>query len=76
MAESLQPSRLAIQLGELHNRIAQRFARPEPRQRALGYFKALISPCERKNGVVRVAGTRWRIENGVSEAKDGFGLDD
>jgi SRSO17 transposase len=26
--------------------------------------------------LVEVAGTRWRIESGFSEAKDGFGLDD
>ncbi len=59
MAESLQSSRWAIQLGELHNRIARRFARPEPRRRALGYFKALIGPCERKNG--------WQIAEAAGE---------
>ena len=59
MAESLQPSRWAIQLRELHDRIARRFARPKPRQRALGYFKALISPCERKNG--------WQIAEAAGE---------
>src|SRR5215213_5736873 len=60
MVESLQVSRWAIQLGELHARIARRFARPEPRRRALGYFKALIGPCERKNGwqIAEVAGER------------------
>ncbi len=59
MAESLQSSRWTIQLGELHNRIARRFARPEPRRRALGYFKALIGPCERKNG--------WQIAEAAGE---------
>lgn len=60
MVESLQVSRWAIQLGELHDRIARRFARPEPRRRVLGYFKALIGPCERKNGwqIAEVAGER------------------
>ena len=59
MAESLQPSRWAIQLVELHDRIALRFARPEPRPRALDYFKALISTCERKNG--------WQIAEAAGE---------
>lgn len=59
MAESLQPSRWAIQLGGLHDRIAQRFARPEPRQRALGYFKVLSSPCECKND--------WQIAEAAGE---------
>jgi SRSO17 transposase len=48
-----------MQLRELHDRIAQRFARPEPRQRALDYFKALISACERKNG--------WQIAEAAGE---------
>lgn len=59
MVEYLQPSRWAIQLRELHDRIARRFARPEPRQRALAYFKALISACERKNG--------WQIAEAAGE---------
>jgi SRSO17 transposase len=36
--------------GHLHEQIGQRFRRAEPRQRALGYLRALLSPCERKNG--------------------------
>ncbi len=47
-------------LGELHDRIAWRFARPEPRRRALSYLKALISTSERRNG--------WRIAEAVGEA--------
>jgi SRSO17 transposase len=34
----------------MHARIAHRFARPEPRQRAFQYLKGLLSPLERKNG--------------------------
>jgi SRSO17 transposase len=37
-------------LGAMHARIAHRFARPEPRRRALQYLKGLLSPVERKNG--------------------------
>ncbi|MBV9850620.1 MAG: transposase [Armatimonadetes bacterium] len=38
------------QLRALHRRIGPRFARAEPRRRALAYLKGLTSPCERKNG--------------------------
>src|SRR5438876_2696856 len=34
----------------LHARIALRFARPEPRRRALAYLQGIISSTERKNG--------------------------
>ena len=34
----------------IHERIAGRFRRPEPRRRALDYLKGLLSPVERKNG--------------------------
>ncbi len=37
-------------LSAMHARIAHRFARPEPRRRALQYLKGLLSPIERKNG--------------------------
>lgn len=47
-------------LNELHERIARRFVRPEPRRRALSYLKALISTSERKNG--------WRIAEAAGEA--------
>src|SRR6266567_2384802 len=40
----------ATGLEAMHARIADRFARPEPRQRALTYVKGLLSPVERKNG--------------------------
>jgi hypothetical protein len=35
---------------DLHGRIAHRFARPEPRRRALSYLKGLTGALERKNG--------------------------
>jgi SRSO17 transposase len=37
-------------LTHLHRRIASRFARPEPRRRALLYLQGLLSSVERKNG--------------------------
>jgi len=37
-------------LARLHERIAQRFVRAEPRQLAYDYLRALVSPIERKNG--------------------------
>jgi len=40
----------AAGLAAMHAQIAARFARPEPRQRALAYLKGLLSPVERKNG--------------------------
>ena len=38
------------ELEVLHGRIAPCFSRLEPRKRALGYLKGLLSQCERKNG--------------------------
>jgi SRSO17 transposase len=37
-------------LSRLHARIAPRFARPEPRRRALAYLQGILSDTERKNG--------------------------
>jgi SRSO17 transposase len=40
----------ADELGAAHARIAPRFARAEPRDRAFRYLRGLLSPVERKNG--------------------------
>ena len=40
----------AAGLQALHERIAGRFGRREPRQRGLAYLKGLLGPVERKNG--------------------------
>ena len=40
----------AAGLEALHARIAGRFARSEPRQRARAYLRGLLSPVHRKNG--------------------------
>ncbi len=50
----------AAGLEALHARIAARFARPEPRRRALAYLRGLLSPVERKNG--------WQLAEEAGEA--------
>ena len=40
----------AAGLEVLHARVGRRFARAEPRRRALAYLRGLLSPVERKNG--------------------------
>src|SRR5215216_5305574 len=40
----------AAGLEALHARVGRRFARAEPRRRALAYVRGLLSPVERKNG--------------------------
>src|ERR1700694_5316968 len=48
-------------LFRLHARIAPRFARPEPRRRALAYLQGPLSPIERKNG--------WQLAEHAREAR-------
>jgi len=47
------------QLEQLHGRIAPRFARSEPRERALGYLRGLLSEVKRKNG--------WQMAESLGE---------
>src|SRR6266700_3375778 len=47
-------------LTRLHTRIAPRFARPEPRRRALAYLQGILSCIERKNG--------WQLAEHAREA--------
>ncbi len=47
-------------LAALHARVARRFARAEPRERALAYLQGLLSPVERKNG--------WQLAELAGEA--------
>ncbi|HEU5380662.1 MAG TPA: IS701 family transposase [Ktedonobacteraceae bacterium] len=49
------------ELEHLHARIAPRFARPEPRRRALAYLKGIVSSVERKNG--------WHLAEHAGEAR-------
>ena len=45
---------------EMHQHIAGRFRRPEPRRRALAYLRGLLSPVERKNG--------WQLKEQAGDA--------
>jgi hypothetical protein len=49
------------ELVRLHVRIAPRFARPEPRRRALTYLKGIVSATQRKNG--------WQLAEHAGEAR-------
>lgn len=44
----------------MHQYIAKRFRRPEPRRRALDYLRGLLSPVERKNG--------WQLAEQIGDA--------
>ncbi len=48
--EVAEVARWAAGIERVHECIAGRFRRPEPRRRALGYLRGLLSPVERKNG--------------------------
>ena len=48
--EVAEVGRWAEGIGRVHECIAGRFRRPEPRRRALDYLRGLLSPVERKNG--------------------------
>jgi SRSO17 transposase len=49
------------ELEHLHARIALRFARPEPRRRALAYLKGIVGAIKRKNG--------WHLAEYAGEAR-------
>src|SRR5713101_10091148 len=53
------------ELFRLHARIAPRFARPEPRRRALLYLQGLLSETERKNGWQLAEQARERTPYGM-----------
>ena len=48
--EVAEVGRWAEGIDRVHECIAGRFRRPEPRRRSLDYLKGLLSPVERKNG--------------------------
>ena len=48
-------------LFHLHARLAPRFARPEPRRRALAYLQGIVSDTARKNG--------WQLAEHAGEAR-------
>ena len=49
------------ELNHLHKRVGARFGRVEPRRRALGYLRGLLSPVERKNG--------WQLAGWLGESR-------
>ena len=49
------------ELDRLHARIAPRFARPEPRRRALAFLHGILSTTSRKNG--------WQLAEHAREAR-------
>jgi len=49
------------ELNRLHERIGGRFGRVEPRGRALGYLRGLLSPIERKNG--------WQLSEWLGDSR-------
>ena len=53
--------RWPVSLFQLHARLAPRFARSEPRRRALLYLQAVISEIKRKNG--------WQIAEHAKELR-------
>jgi SRSO17 transposase len=57
---SVDVCRWAQALTRVHARIAPRFARPEPRRRALAYLQGILSSIERKNG--------WQLAEHAREA--------
>src|SRR6516162_6823964 len=58
---SAEVCRWAQELFSLHARIARRFARPEPRRRALAYLQGILSDTARKNG--------WQLAEHAREAR-------
>jgi len=58
---SVEVWRWGQELERLHGRIAPRFARPEPRRRALAYLKGIVSSVECKNG--------WQLAEHAGEAR-------
>jgi SRSO17 transposase len=58
---SAEVGRWVQSLSRLHARIAPRFARPEPRRRALAYLQGILSDTARKNG--------WQLAEHAGEAR-------
>jgi SRSO17 transposase len=58
-------------LAALHAQIGSRFRRAEPRQRALGYLRGLLSPVARKNGWQLAEHLGERTPDGVQRLLNG-----
>ena len=60
MVTRAEAARWARGLEEVAGRIAPRFARAEPRRRAVAYLRGLLAPVERKNG--------WQLAEAAGDA--------
>ena len=64
--EVAEVARWAEGIDRVHECIARRFRRPEPRKWALDYLKGLLSPVERKNG--------WQLAERIENCQIGVSL--
>ena len=64
----------AAGLAELHDRIASRFGRAEPRERVLAYVRGLLAPLEKKNSWTLAERAGERIPGWDAAAVDECGL--
>jgi len=62
-------------LEAVHERIAGRFGRAEPRRRVLAYVRGLLSPVERKNGWQLAEQAGERTPDGMQRLLNGAGWD-
>ena len=72
--EVVEVARWAEGIERVHEYIAGRFRRPEPRRRALEYLKGLLSPVERKNGWQLAEQAGDATPHGVQRLLSGYGL--
>src|SRR3982751_2331998 len=62
-------------LEALHARVGRRFARAEPRRRALSYVRGLLHPVERKNGWQLAEQAGERTPDGMQRLLDAAAWD-
>ena len=70
--EVAEVARWAEGIERVHECIAGRFRRPEPRRRALEYLKGLLSPVERKNGWQLAERAGYSTPYGVQRLLSGY----
>ena len=73
--EVAEVGRWANGIDQVHQCIAGRFRRPEPRRRALAYLRGLLSPVERKNGWQLAEQVGDATPNGVQRLLSGYRWD-
>ena len=70
--EVAEVARWAEGIERVHECIAGRFRRPEPRKRVLEYLKGLLSPVERKNGWQLAEQAGYATPYGVQRLLSGY----